>query len=40
MAWVRHHDKYVEGYVVDANQGYVQPEVVNAETQSGKCCHD
>jgi predicted dithiol-disulfide oxidoreductase (DUF899 family) len=25
MAWVRHHDKYEDGYVVDAKQGYVQP---------------
>ena len=40
MAWVRHHDKYDQGYVVDANQGYVQPEVVNIETKGGKCCHD
>jgi predicted dithiol-disulfide oxidoreductase (DUF899 family) len=40
MAWVRHHDKYAEGYVVDANQGYVQPEVVKIENAGGKCCHD
>ena len=25
MAWVRHHDRYGEGYVVDATQPYVQP---------------
>lgn len=25
MAWVRHHDKYDDGYRVDAKQGYVQP---------------
>jgi predicted dithiol-disulfide oxidoreductase (DUF899 family) len=25
MAWVRHHDKYVDGQVVDINQLYVQP---------------
>lgn len=25
MAWVRHHDKYDDGYVVDAKQSYVQP---------------
>ena len=25
MAWVRHHDKYGEGYRVDANAKYVQP---------------
>jgi predicted dithiol-disulfide oxidoreductase (DUF899 family) len=40
MAWVRHHDRYDEGYVVDANQGYVQPEVVKTDAKSGKCCHD
>ena len=28
MAWVRHHDKYGEGYFVDPDQAYVQPEVV------------
>jgi predicted dithiol-disulfide oxidoreductase (DUF899 family) len=25
MAWVRHHDKYGDGYAVDAKQSYVQP---------------
>jgi len=40
MAWVRHHDKYDDSYVVDANQSYVQPEVVQIETKSGKCCHE
>jgi predicted dithiol-disulfide oxidoreductase (DUF899 family) len=39
MAWVRHHDKYTEGYTVDPNQGYVQPEVVKIETKGAKCCH-
>jgi predicted dithiol-disulfide oxidoreductase (DUF899 family) len=39
MAWVRHHDKYDQGYVVDPNQGYVQPEVVKPKA-SGSCCHD
>jgi len=33
MAWVRHHDKYGEGYSVDPNQSYVQP----AKAESG-CC--
>jgi predicted dithiol-disulfide oxidoreductase (DUF899 family) len=33
MAWVRHHDKYDDGYVVDAKQPYVEP----AKTESG-CC--
>jgi predicted dithiol-disulfide oxidoreductase (DUF899 family) len=40
MAWVRHHDKYDDSYAVDASQSYQQPEVVNIETKSGKCCHD
>ena len=26
MAWVRHHDKYDEGYFVDPNQKYEQPK--------------
>lgn len=26
MAWVRHHDKYGEGYFVDPMQPYVEPE--------------
>jgi len=25
MAWVRHHDKYDDGYMVDVNQPYVAP---------------
>ena len=32
MAWVRHHDRYEEGYLVDAKQEYVQPK------QAGSCC--
>jgi predicted dithiol-disulfide oxidoreductase (DUF899 family) len=32
MAWVRHHDKYDQGYFVDPTQNYVQPEKV------GGCC--
>ena len=39
MAWVRHHDKYGEGYFVDPSQPYVQPEVVKPKA-SGSCCHD
>lgn len=35
MAWVRHHDKYAEAYVVDPNKPYEQP----AKT-SGSCCED
>jgi hypothetical protein len=38
MAWVRHHDKYAEGYVVDATQGYVQPEVVQIKAAGSSCC--
>jgi predicted dithiol-disulfide oxidoreductase (DUF899 family) len=33
MAWVRHHDKYSQGYFVDPTQGYVEPEKA-----SGSCC--
>jgi predicted dithiol-disulfide oxidoreductase (DUF899 family) len=38
MAWVRHHDKYDDGYVVDANQDYKQPEVVQIKASGGSCC--
>jgi len=34
MAWVRHHDKYDEGYQVDAKAEYVQP----AKVTGGSCC--
>jgi len=36
MAWVRHHDKYDDGYFVDAEQGYVQPAIV----PGGACCSE
>ena len=36
MAWVRHHDRYTEGYFVDPNAGYVQPE----KKADASCCHD
>ncbi len=39
MAWVRHHDKYGEGYFVDPDQPYVQPEVVQIKA-GGSCCHE
>jgi predicted dithiol-disulfide oxidoreductase (DUF899 family) len=39
MAWVRHHDKYGEGYFVDADQPYVQPEIVKPKS-GGSCCHE
>ncbi len=35
MAWVRHHDKYEDGYSVDAKQGYVPPAKVDAS-----CCSE
>jgi predicted dithiol-disulfide oxidoreductase (DUF899 family) len=31
MAWVRHHDRYADGYVLDAKQLYVPP----ADSESG-----
>ena len=34
MAWVRHHDKYGEGYQVDAKAEYVQP----AKAADPSCC--
>jgi predicted dithiol-disulfide oxidoreductase (DUF899 family) len=34
MAWVRHHDKYEDGYVVDAKQLYGQP------AKSHDCCSE
>jgi predicted dithiol-disulfide oxidoreductase (DUF899 family) len=33
MAWVRHHDKYDQGYFVDPAQGYVEPAKAG-----GSCC--
>jgi len=39
MAWVRHHDKYADGYTVDAKQPYKQPATVDhscAAEQQGK----
>ncbi|MGA3011244.1 MAG: thioredoxin family protein [Terracidiphilus sp.] len=33
MAWVRHHDRYGQGYFVDPTQPYMQPEKVE-----GGCC--
>jgi predicted dithiol-disulfide oxidoreductase (DUF899 family) len=38
MAWVRHHDKYADGYTVDATQGYVQPEIVQIKSGEPSCC--
>jgi predicted dithiol-disulfide oxidoreductase (DUF899 family) len=36
MAWVRHHDKYVDGQMVDAKALYVQPAKVEASRGSEK----
>ncbi len=33
MSWVRHHDKYDQGYFVDPSQGYIAPAKV-----TGSCC--
>ncbi|HUO17434.1 MAG TPA: thioredoxin family protein [Verrucomicrobiae bacterium] len=35
MAWVRHHDKYGDGYMVNPKQLYVQPEKHSHEKE---CC--
>jgi predicted dithiol-disulfide oxidoreductase (DUF899 family) len=35
MAWVRHHDKYSEGYFVDPAAGWEHPKVVSA---TSSCC--
>jgi hypothetical protein len=35
MAWVRHHDKYDESYLVDPMQLYKQPEKAGSS-----CCKD
>jgi predicted dithiol-disulfide oxidoreductase (DUF899 family) len=35
MAWVRHHDRYGDGYVVDAKQPYVPPAKTDAS-----CCSE
>lgn len=32
MSWVRHHDKYTDGYAVDPNAGYEKPR------ESAGCC--
>lgn len=35
MSWVRHHDKYKEGYTVDPNRQYEQPKIA-----AHSCCSD
>jgi predicted dithiol-disulfide oxidoreductase (DUF899 family) len=36
MSWVRHHDKYSEGYVVDPQKPYVPPSKSDASCCSGE----
>jgi len=36
MAWVRHHDRYADGYVVDAKKLYVPPEKADSSCCSGE----
>ena len=38
MAWVRHHDKYGAGYLVDRDRPYVQPEAVSSKAAGSDCC--
>ena len=33
MAWVRHHDRYAEGYFIDPEQKFVEPKKA-----AGVCC--
>jgi predicted dithiol-disulfide oxidoreductase (DUF899 family) len=40
MAWVRHHDKYTDGYFVDPAQPYVQPEIVQIKAAGSSCCSE
>jgi predicted dithiol-disulfide oxidoreductase (DUF899 family) len=37
MSWVRHHDRYTEGYFVDATQTYQQPKTLSKSSASS-CC--
>jgi predicted dithiol-disulfide oxidoreductase (DUF899 family) len=36
MAWVRHHDKYSDGYAVDPNAPWEHPEVAESSCCSGE----
>ena len=39
MAWVRHHDKYGQGYFVDPTQPYVEPAKASEPAKAiGSCC--
>jgi len=42
MAWVRHHDRYENGYQVDATASYQQPELSTLKQSAAaadSCCH-
>ena len=36
MAWVRHHDKYVDGQLVDPTRIYSQPKSTDEKCCSGE----
>jgi hypothetical protein len=36
MSWVRHHDKYVDGQLVDTTQIYTQPKRADEKCCSGE----
>ena len=38
MAWVRHHDKYDDGYNVDAKAPYIEPAKVQSANVQDSCC--
>ncbi len=38
MAWVRHHDKYEHGYLVDPTQPYMEPAKIEPAKAAGSCC--
>jgi hypothetical protein len=38
MAWVRHHDKYGQGYSVDPTRPYMEPEKAELVKIAGSCC--
>ncbi len=40
MAWVRHHDKYADGYFVDPEAPYMQPEIVQLKAAGSSCCSE
>jgi hypothetical protein len=42
MAWVRHHDRYENGYQVDASAPYQPPKISTGQQKSAtdNCCHE